>query len=127
MYMYIYKAQPSHFYLFIFFLFFLQFCPHSSVLPTYSASALHFRLDGFSVSLGYTYVRYQLSPLQIAAPVAERLRALFLTAVPDAGSSPALATFERSQVLLAGVPGVSFSGFSRFRPPADRPVSYELK
>ena len=50
----------------------------------------------------------------MAAPVAERLRALFLnhsiilTAVSGVGSSPALATCETSQVLLAGVPG----GFS---------------
>ena len=49
----------------------------------------------------------------IAAPVAERLRALFhLTALSGAGSSPALATCETSQVLLAGVPG----GFSRGPP-----------
>ena len=41
-----------------------------------------------------------------------------LTAVSGAGSSPALATCETSQVLLAGVPG----GF-----PTDWPVSYELK
>ena len=45
----------------------------------------------------------------LAAPVAERLRALFLnhsiTAVSGVGSSPALATCETSQVLLAGVPG----------------------
>ena len=50
-----------------------------------------------------------------------------------AGSSPALATCETSQVLLAGVPG----GFSReggggggspvFAPPTDWPISYELK
>ena len=62
--------------------------------------------------------------------MAERLRALFLdhlTAVSGVGSSPALATCETSQVLLAGVPG----GFSRgslvFAPPTDWPVSYELK
>ena len=73
-----------------------------------------------------------------AAPVAERLRALFLnhsiisslyhlTAVSGVGSSPALATCETSQVLLAGVSG----GFSRgslvFAAPTDWPVSYELK
>ena len=58
-----------------------------------------------------------------AAPVAERLRALcllksldHLTAVSGVGSSPALATCETSQVLLAGVSGGFFSGFSRFRP-----------
>ena len=56
--------------------------------------------------------------------MAERLRALFLTflldhltAVSGVGLSPALATCETSQVLLAGVPG----GFSRsssvFAPP----------
>ena len=45
--------------------------------------------------------------------MAERLRALFLnTAVAGVGSSPALATCERSKVLLAGVPG----GFSRDSP-----------
>ena len=50
-----------------------------------------------------------------------------LTAVTGVGSSPALATCETSQVLLAGVSG----GFSRdspvFAPPTDWPVSYELK
>ena len=44
-----------------------------------------------------------------AAPVAERLRALDqLIAVSAVGSSPALATCETRQVLIAGVPG-SFS------------------
>ena len=46
------------------------------------------------------------------------------------GSSPALraalAICETRQVLLAGVTGGFFSGFSRFRPPTDWPVSYEL-
>ena len=50
-----------------------------------------------------------------------------LTAVSGVGSSPALATCETSQVLLAGVS----DGFSRgspvFAPPTDWPVSYELK
>ena len=44
--------------------------------------------------------------------MAKRLRALFLnhlTAVSGVGSSPALATYETSRALLAGVPG----GFSR--------------
>ena len=49
------------------------------------------------------------------------------TAVSGVGSSPALATGETSQVLLAGVSG----GFPRaspvFAPPSDWPVSYELK
>ena len=49
-----------------------------------------------------------------------------LTAMSGVGSSPALATCETSQVLLASVSG-GFSGFSRFRPPTDWPVSYELK
>ena len=48
----------------------------------------------------------------MAAPVAKRLRALFLNysifAVSGVGSSPALATGETNQVLLVGVPG----GFS---------------
>ena len=48
--------------------------------------------------------------------MAERLRALFLnhsiTAVSGVSSSPALATCETSQDLLAGVPG----GFSRGSP-----------
>ena len=48
-----------------------------------------------------------------AAPVAERLRALDqLIAVSGVGSSPALATCETRQVLIAGVPG----GFSRGSP-----------
>ena len=39
-------------------------------------------------------------------PVAERLRSLdHFNAVSGVGSSPALATCETSQVLLAGVPG----------------------
>ena len=67
-----------------------------------------------------------------AAPVAERLRALFLnqsfdhlTAVSGAGSSPALATRETSKVLLAGVPG-GFLGVLSFSPTYYWPVSYEL-
>ena len=64
--------------------------------------------------------------------MAERLGALFLnhsiiSAVSGVGSSPALATCETSQVLLADVPG----GFSRvspvFAPPTYWPVLYELK
>ena len=57
-------------------------------------------------------------PPKLAAPVAERLRALFLNhptispAVSGVGSSPTLATRETSQVMLAGVPG----GFSRGSP-----------
>ena len=51
--------------------------------------------------------------MTVAAPVAERLRALFLNRAIISplclGSSPALATCETSQVLLVGVPG----GFSR--------------
>ena len=39
------------------------------------------------------------------------------------GWSHTLVTYETSQVLLAGVPGVFFTGFSRFRPPTDWPVS----
>ena len=50
-----------------------------------------------------------------------------LTAVSGMGSSPAVPTCETSQVLLAGVPAVFSRGFSRFRPPTDWPVSYELK
>ena len=69
--------------------------------------------------------------------MAEWLRALIfhyrtklfdhLTAVSGVGSSPALATCETNQVLLAGVS----DGFSRrspvFTPPTNWPVSYELK
>ena len=65
-----------------------------------------------------------------AAPVAERLRALFLnhlTAVSGVGSSPALAICETSQVLLAGVSGGFSRGSPVFAPPTDWPVSYELK
>ena len=63
-----------------------------------------------------------------ATPVAERLRVLFLlTAVSGVGSSPALATCETSQVLLAGMPGGFSREFSRFLPPTDWPASYELK
>ena len=43
------------------------------------------------------------------------------------GSSPALATCETSQVLLAGVPDGFSRGFPVFAPPTDWPVSYELK
>ena len=62
--------------------------------------------------------------------MAERLRALFLNhsiAVSGVGSSPALATCETSQVLLAGVSGVFSRGSSVFAPPTNWPVSYELK
>ena len=52
----------------------------------------------------------------MAAPVAERLRALLLNhSLSGVGSSPALATCETSQVLLAGVPGV-FLGILPFSP-----------
>ena len=50
-----------------------------------------------------------------------------LTAVSGVGSSPALATCEASQVLLAGVPGVFSRGSPVFAPPKDWLVSYELK
>ena len=75
----------------------------------------------------------QFSLLLGAAPLAERLRALFLnhsdhlTAVSGVGSNPALATCETSQVLLAGVPGGFSLGSPVFAPPTDWPVSYELK
>ena len=64
--------------------------------------------------------------------MAERLRACFLTldyltAVSGVGSSPALATCETSQVLLAGVQGVFSRGSPVFTPHTDWPVSYELK
>ena len=49
-----------------------------------------------------------------------------VTAVTGVGSSPALATCETSQVLLAGVSGGS-RGSPVFAPPTDWPVSYELK
>ena len=43
------------------------------------------------------------------------------------GSSPALATYETSQVLLAGVSGGFSQGSPVFALSADWPVSYELK
>ena len=43
------------------------------------------------------------------------------------GSSPALATCETSQVLLAGVSCVFSRGSPIFAPRTDWPVSYELK
>ena len=43
------------------------------------------------------------------------------------GSSPALATCETSQVLLAGVSGVFSRGSPIFAPSTDWPISYELK
>ena len=54
---------------------------------------------------------------RLAAPMAKRLRALFLnhlimSPLSGVGSSPTLATYETSQVLLAGMPG----GFSRGSP-----------
>ena len=49
------------------------------------------------------------------------------TTVSGVGSSPALATCETSQVLLAGVPGGFSRGSPVFAPPTDWPVSYELK
>ena len=41
--------------------------------------------------------------------------------------TPALATCETSQVLLAGVSGGFSRGSPVFAPPTDWPVSYELK
>ena len=43
------------------------------------------------------------------------------------GSSPALATCETSQVLLAGLPGGFSRGSPVFAPPTDWPISYELE
>ena len=60
--------------------------------------------------------------------MAEWVRSLYfsalnhLTAVSGVGSSPALATCETSQVLLAGVSG-GFPGVLPFRPPIDWLVS----
>ena len=48
-------------------------------------------------------------------------------AVSGVGSSPALASCETSQVLLAGVSGGLSRGSPVFDPPTDWPVSYELK
>ena len=56
-----------------------------------------------------------------------RQKRFSLTAVSVVGSSPALATCETSQVLLAGVPGGFSRGSPVFAPPTDWPVSYELK
>ena len=50
-----------------------------------------------------------------------------LTVVSCVGSSPALATCETSQVLLAGVSGGFSWGSPVFAPPTDWPISYELK
>ena len=50
-----------------------------------------------------------------------------LTAVSGVGSSPALATCETSQVLLAGVSGGFSRGSPVFAPSTDWPISYELK
>ena len=66
-----------------------------------------------------------------AAPVAERLRALFLN---HSIISPLCLVWVRApllshvrQVLLAGVPGGFSRGSPVFVPPIDLPVSYELK
>ena len=45
----------------------------------------------------------------------------------EVGSSPALATCETSQVLLAGESGVFSRGSHVFAQPTDWPVSYELE
>ena len=50
-----------------------------------------------------------------------------LTAVSGVGSSPALATCETSQVMLAGVLGGFSRGSPVFASPTVWPVSYELK
>ena len=50
-----------------------------------------------------------------------------LTAVSGVGSSPAPATCETSQVLIAGVSDGFSRGTAVFVPPTDLPVSYELK
>ena len=52
---------------------------------------------------------------------------VYITAVTGVGSSPALATCETSQVLLAGVSGDFSRGSPVSAPPTDWPVSYELK
>ena len=49
---------------------------------------------------------------------------LFSTAVSGVGSSPALATCETRQILLAGVPG-GFSGALPFRPTYRMALLYE--
>ena len=63
--------------------------------------------------------------------MAERLRVCFLITrsshLTGLGSSPALATCETSQVLLAGVSGGFSRGSPVFAPPTDWPLSYELK
>ena len=72
----------------------------------------------------------------MAAPVAEQVKSAVsksldhLIAVYGVGVSPAPATCETIQVLLAGVRvcQVFFSrDFPVFAPPTDWPVSYELK
>ena len=66
------------------------------------------------IHIGEKITKFDRNCTEGVAPVAERLRALFLnhsyhlTAVSGVGSSPALATCETSQVLLVGVQG----GFS---------------
>ena len=50
----------------------------------------------------------------------------FLKLSSGVGSSPALATCETSQVLLAGVPGGFSRGSPVFAPPTDWPVSAQL-
>ena len=54
---------------------------------------------------------------------ASRVDECIMSSVSGVGSSPALATCETSQLLLAGVPGVFLSEISRFRPPTDWSVS----
>ena len=58
---------------------------------------------------------FRLQNLGEAVSVAEWVRSLYFTAVSGVGSSPALATCETSQILLAGVSG-GFPGVLPFRP-----------
>ena len=83
--------------------------------------------DGYNFKMKMIFSIFWGGPRGRAVKSAVSYSLDHLTAVAGVASSPALATCETSQVLLAGVPG----GFSRgslvFAPPTDWPVSYELK
>ena len=79
--------------------------------------ALHSITDIFLYKITHSLFKYGI-PLG--------LKSIVLTAVSGVGSSPALATCETRQVLLAGVSG-GFPGVLPFRPPIDWLVSMSEK
>ena len=101
----------------------LSFLPGQTQTHLYShRSSLEALRFGFKLKRN-SAIRVAKTKELISFAVITELNHLIIS--PSAvGLSPTWGTFEKSQVLLAGVPG----GFSPiFAPPTDWPVSYELK